>query len=266
MSLMFPEIDPVAIQLGPLAIRWYALAYLAGFLGGWFYASKITKLEDKLRPNKDDIDDFLTWMVLGVILGGRLGYILFYNLPYYAEFPMEVFKLWEGGMAFHGGLIGAILSLVLFSLYKKIPLMQMTDVIAVVTPIGLFFGRIANFVNAELFGRITGQPWGMVFPTAPDDYPRHPSQLYEAALEGVALFIILNILYYNKNIRSQHGFVSAAFLMGYATFRFIVEFFREPDQHLGLLGSGMSMGQILCIPMFLFGVIVLAYARRQKNH
>ena len=117
---MFPEIDPVAIQLGPLAIRWYALAYLAGFLGGWFYASKITKLEDKLRPNKDDIDDFLTWMVLGVILGGRLGYILFYNLPYYAEFPMEVFKLWEGGMAFHGGLIGAILSLILFSLYKKI--------------------------------------------------------------------------------------------------------------------------------------------------
>lgn len=268
MAILFPHIDPIALEIGPLVIRWYALAYLAGFMGGWWYAGRLSKLSPKRRPHEGDLDEVVTWMVLGVILGGRLGYVLFYNASYYFDNPLEILKIWQGGMAFHGGLIGASASMILFSIRKKIPIFQLSDIVSVCAPIGLFFGRIANFINAELYGRVTTMPWGVSFPSAPDRLPRHPSQLYEAFLEGLVLFIILNVLYRRAEIRNRPGIISGCFLAGYGVFRFIVEFFRAPDAHLGLLSLGMSMGQILSLPMILIGAAIIIYVQRNtaKNH
>lgn len=265
MALDFPNINPIALSLGPLVIRWYALAYLAGFLGGLFCAKRLAGYTPDARPTKDDVDDVLTWMIVAVIVGGRLGYVLFYNPAFYLSHPVEIFKLWEGGMAFHGGLIGAITALIGFAWRQGIPLFRLTDIIAVVTPIGLFFGRLANFVNGELYGRITTHSWGMVFPTAPDTLPRHPSQLYESFFEGLVLFVILMVLYRVKAIRERAGIVSGVFLLGYAFFRFMIEYVREPDLHLGLLSFGLSMGQLLCIPMGLVGIGIIGYALRQNR-
>jgi len=201
----------------------------------------------------------LPWAILGVILGGRIGYVLFYQLPLYAQDPLSALKIWEGGMAFHGGALGVIIALFLFAFLKKIPLLRLTDIICATVPIGVFFGRIANFINGELWGRTTDKAWGVVFPYA-GDAPRHPSQLYEAALEGFVLFFILFALYQWRVTRNMPGIVTGAFLAGYGIFRMIVENFREPDAHLGFIWGTVSMGQILSIPMILLGLSVILYA------
>lgn len=263
MSIPFPDIDPVALTLGPLQIRWYALAYLAGFLGGWRYALHLAGQYSAQikgwRPNRDDIDDFLSYAVIGVIVGGRLGYVLFYNAEYYWANPLEALKIWEGGMAFHGGALGVILAMIVYSLVRKVPLLRLSDIVCMVVPIGLFFGRMANFINSELYGRVTNVSWGMVFPHGGGE-PRHPSQLYEAFFEGLVLFVILLILNKIKSVRERYGVISGAFLCGYALFRFGIEYYREPDFHLGFIIQDLSMGQILCVPMFILGAGVILYS------
>ena len=265
MALDFPQIDPVALSLGPLQIRWYALAYLAGFLAGWKYALHLCGLSPLNRPNENDIDNFLPFAVIGVILGGRLGYVLFYQPSLYAASPLDAFKVWEGGMAFHGGALGVIIALIGFAWYQKIHLLRLSDVVCAVVPIGLFFGRIANFINGELFGRVTDVSWGFVFPYG-GPYPRHPSQLYEAFLEGAVLFLILLFLYKKMSYKARPGVVTGAFLVGYGLFRMVVEFFREPDAHIGFVFSGASMGQLLSVPMVALGLGVISYAQiKHKN-
>lgn len=256
MSIPFPDIDPIAFEVGSLVVRWYSLAYLAGFLLGWRYALKLCGYQGSKRPNKTDIDDFLPWAVLGVILGGRIGYVLFYQPALYAANPLDALKVWEGGMAFHGGAMGVIIALLVYAWKRKIELLRLSDIVCAVVPIGLFFGRIANFINGELFGRATEQPWGVVFPHG-GLLPRHPSQIYEAILEGAVLFFILNVLARKK---LEPGMVTGAFLAGYAAFRMFVEQFREPDAHIGFIVGQISMGQVLSIPMFALGVGVMGYA------
>lgn len=250
----FPEIDPVAVQIGPLAVRWYGLAYVAGILLGQRYAMRLADL-DPVRPSRKDIDGLTGWLVIGVILGGRLGSVLFYNLAYYLEHPLEILAIWHGGMSFHGGLLGVTAALLLFSWRSRIPPLALSDVVAVVVPIGLFFGRLANFINAELWGRPTDAPWGVVFPG--QDVARHPSQLYEAALEGVLLFAILFLLARIPSVRRRTGTLTGVFLVGYGLSRITVEFFREPDAHLGYLSGGATMGQLLSLPMVLVGLLLI---------
>jgi phosphatidylglycerol:prolipoprotein diacylglycerol transferase len=256
MAIPFPDIDPVALQIGPLAIRWYSLAYLTGFLAGWRYALYLCGFQEGKKPNKTDIDDFLPWAVIGVILGGRLGYVLFYQSALYASNPLDAFKVWEGGMSFHGGALGVIAALLIYAWKHKIELLRLSDIVCAVVPIGLFFGRIANFINGELYGRPTDQPWGVVFPMG-GEMPRHPSQLYEAVLEGLILFIILNVLARKK---CEPGIVTGTFLAGYGGFRLFIEQFREPDAHLGFIVAEISMGQLLSVPMIALGVGVIGYA------
>lgn len=264
-GIPFPDFDPVAISLfGILQIRWYALAYLGGFLGGWAYGSWLVgRYAENWRPNKEDIFDILPWVALGVILGGRLGYVLFYNLDYYMQNPLHIPFVWEGGMSFHGGLTGVIIAIILYARYAKIPLLQLSDVIAAVVPIGLFLGRISNFINGELFGRVTTKPWGIIFPYG-GVYPRHPSQIYEALSEGLLIFIVLYIMVRWFRLWKKPGIITGSFLSMYAICRFMIEFVREPDPQLGLFGDYFSMGQILSIPMFLFGVFLIIYASRRE--
>ena len=257
----FPNIDPIAFSLGPLSIRWYALAYLAGFLLGWRYCLHLAGLDGDKRPNALDIDDFLPWAIGGVILGGRLGYILFYQFDHYMSDPLSIFRLWEGGMAFHGGALGVIAAIFLYGWRHKFNPVRLGDFVCACVPIGLFFGRIANFVNGELFGRVTEASVGIVFPRG-GPLPRHPSQLYEAALEGAVLFLILFALVRIKSVREKPGIVSGLFLAGYGCFRAVVEFFREPDGHIGLIGDAVSMGQILSLPMIAVGALLVWAAFR----
>lgn len=268
MALEFPNIDPVALSLGPLQIHWYALAYVVGFIAAWRLAVRICRLDGNpdARPNENDIDDYISWAILGVLLGGRLGYVLFYNLPVYMDNPSEALKVWHGGMSFHGGVIGVVISLMLFSKMKKVPFWRLADTAAAVTPIGFFLGRLANFVNGELYGRPTDAPWGIIFPRGGED-PRHPSQLYEAATEGILLFILLFTLIHIKSVRARAGTISALFMLGYGLSRFGCEFFREPDIQLGFILEQVTMGQILCIPMVIAGVVFYWMAGRgcQKN-
>ncbi|MEM9469222.1 MAG: prolipoprotein diacylglyceryl transferase [Pseudomonadota bacterium] len=259
MEWAFPNIDPIAFSIGPLVIRWYALAYLAGFLLGWKYALYLVGLSSNARPNREDIDNFIPFAVLGVILGGRLGYVLFYQFDTYFDDPLTVLKVWQGGMSFHGGVLGVIAAIIGFGIVQKINLLRLSDVVCTAAPIGLFLGRCANFINSELFGRVTDKPWGMVFPYG-GDQPRHPSQLYEAMLEGVVLFAVLFVMAKKSWIRTHPGILTGVFLGGYALARFIVEFYREPDFHLGFIVAEISMGQILSIPMFAFGLCVFFYA------
>lgn len=265
MAIPFPDIDPVAFEIGPVQIRWYALAYLTGFLAGWRYCLSLVSQKGALpRPDKTDIDDFLPWAIAGVILGGRIGYILFYNFGSYLSAPSEILKLWHGGMSFHGGLVGVIIALVAFSRRRGFPVLHLADLLACVAPIGLFFGRLANFINGELFGRAAEVPWAVVFPRGGPE-PRHPSQLYESALEGVVLFAVLFVLARRPEVRARPGLLSGVFLAGYAMFRFLVEFFREPDVQIGYLLSLFTMGQILCLPMFAVGAALIGLAIRRES-
>ena len=251
-GIIMPDIDPVAFSVGKLAIRWYALSYVAGIFLGWWYLGHIDK-EPKIFSQKA-YDDFIMWAVLGVIVGGRLGYVLFYGLEHFLEHPLDIFAVWNGGMSFHGGVLGSILAMYLMSCIYKINFLKMTDLVACVTPIGLFFGRIANFINGELYGRVTDVSWAVVFNTDKYRYPRHPSQLYEAFLEGIVLLVILAVLVRKDSIRARSGMLSGVFMAGYALFRFTAEFFREPDIHIGFILESVTMGQILSIPMFMLGI------------
>ncbi|HEX5935073.1 MAG TPA: prolipoprotein diacylglyceryl transferase [Pseudorhizobium sp.] len=262
----FPEIDPVALSIGPLAIHWYGLAYVAGILCGWFYARQIAR-RDHLWPNERSpitathLDDFLVWAAVGIVLGGRLGYVLFYDFAAVSQDPMRAIEIWNGGMSFHGGFLGATLAMMMFARRNGIPVLSMFDIIAAVVPFGLFFGRIANLINGELWGRLSDAPWAVVFPTG-GPFSRHPSQLYEAALEGILLLLVLAILVFGAKALKRPGLVSGAFLLGYALSRIFVEFFREPDAQLGYLAFGwLTMGMLLSLPMAALGLWLMLRAR-----
>ena len=265
LAIPFPHIDPVALAVGPFAIRWYALAYVAGIVLGWWYsrrlAAKAALWGDTRRPSQTDMDDQIVWIALGIVLGGRIGYVLFYNLASYIEHPAEIFTVWRGGMSFHGGFLGTILAIVLFARSRGLNPLAMLDVAAVVTPIGLFTGRLANFVNGELWGRPAPDlPWGVVFPMA-GDVPRHPSQLYEALGEGLVLLAVMAVAVRIFGFR-RPGLVGGIFVVGYAIARIICEFFREPDAQLGFLFGGTTMGQLLSVPMAATGIAVIVLAAR----
>ena len=261
--LTYPEIDPVLIQIGPLAIRWYALAYVAGILLGWGYINRLISLYQH-SVTKKYVEDFVNWAIFGILIGGRLGYVVFYKAGYYLFNPLEALMIWHGGMSFHGGMIGVVVAAYLFAKSRGIKFFHLQDLIAAAAPIGLFFGRLANFVNGELYGRITLGPMGMIFPNT-EGLPRHPSQLYEAALEGLVLFVVLYALIRFRNALKTPGVLSASFLIGYGASRFIVEFFREPDAHLGFVFGAFSMGQLLSLPMIALGVYVLRRVRRAAS-
>ena len=270
MSLPFPVIDPVALEIGPIAIRWYGLAYVAGLLLGYAYAKRICSTE-RLWGDKgstitsEHIEDFLLWAGIGVILGGRLGFVLFYNADFYLQNPIEIFKVWNGGMAFHGGLAGVVVAIILYTREKGLSFLSFCDVMATAAPFGLFFGRLANFINAELWGRTTDVPWAFVFPGA-GDHPRHPSQLYEAVLEGIMLWLLIRFLTHSKMSLTRPGLVAGVFGIGYALSRIFVEFFREPDPQLGFLFGGfITMGMILCIPVLLGGIALFLASRKSDN-
>lgn len=262
-AFVFPPLDPVMVSIGPLHIRWYAVAYLAGFILGLWLCKKLALLIDK-GPKPQDYDDFLTWAVIGTILGGRLGYVLFYQFDYYLHAPLEALKIWHGGMSFHGGMLGVITAAWLFVRSRKLSFFAFTDALACVTPIGLGLGRLANFVNGELYGRVTDVPWAIIFPRG-GELPRHPSQLYEATLEGLVLLTMMLVFVRVPSIRNKSGVLSGLFLSEYAAFRFIAEFFREPDAQLGFLYGGATMGQLLCMPMFLAGLAIIAWAMIHKD-
>jgi phosphatidylglycerol---prolipoprotein diacylglyceryl transferase len=260
--LPYPAINPVLIHLGPLAIRWYALAYIVGILLGWVYARSIIaagRLWGGTAPlTVVDYDDFVIWATLGIILGGRVGYVLFYNLPLFVEHPLQIFELWNGGMSFHGGVLGVITAIVLYARRHRISILSLGDVTTAVAPIGIFLVRLANFINGELWGRPTTVPWAMIFPSG-GPVPRHPSQLYEAVLEGIVLFIVLNVLV-RWGALKRPGVVTGAAALGYGIARTGCEFFRQPDPQLGFLWGGLTMGMLLCIPLILVGIGLLAYA------
>lgn len=266
LALPFPDFDPVLFSIGPFAIRWYALAYIGGILLGWWLARHIAANTaywggtSPIRPV--DVDDVIVWCALGIVLGGRLGYVLFYQPAYYAAHPLEIFVLWRGGMSFHGGFLGTVLALILFARRRGIPVLSMLDIAAVVVPIGLFLGRVANFVNGELWGRVTDVPWAFVFPHA-GSMPRHPSQLYQAGLEGIVLFLIL-IVAMHRGALTRPGLIGGLFVGGYGLMRVIGELFREPDAHIGFLFGGLTMGMLLSIPMILVGGAAIVYSMRQK--
>ncbi|MGO4891069.1 prolipoprotein diacylglyceryl transferase [Flavobacterium sp. W21_SRS_FM6] len=256
---VFPHIDPVIVSLGPISLRWYGLMYLVGFVAAFWLASKRLS---RTNWSKDQLSDMLFWGFLGVILGGRVGYVFFYQFPTFLEDPLYLFKIWTGGMSFHGGLIGVICALWLFARKTQSHLLTVGDFVAPLVPIGLGAGRVGNFLNAELWGRTTDVPWAVIFPNA-GNLPRHPSQLYEFALEGVALFIILWL--FSSKPRPR-GAVSGLFLLGYGAFRFLIEYFREPDQHLGLYHDFISRGQILSLPMIITGLALIVWAYRYNAH
>jgi phosphatidylglycerol:prolipoprotein diacylglycerol transferase len=262
MTLMipYPDIGSVALQLGPFAIRWYALAYITGLVLGWRYCLALIKRPPHVMTRLD-IDDFLVWATLGVVLGGRIGYVLFYRPGYYVTEPLEALELWHGGMSFHGGCAGVALAMWLFARRRNIPLLCLADIVACAEPLGQFFGRLANFVNGELWGRTTDVAWAMVFPHDPLQLPRHPSQLYQAGMEGLLLFILLFILQ-RSGLRQRPGALTGVFLVGYAVTRSIGELFREPDAQLGFLFLGTTMGQLLSIPMILGGLWLIRQARK----
>jgi len=258
MALHFPDFDPVAVRLGPLAVRWYALAYIAGILIGWRHVRKIAASPPKVMSG-DETDDLVVWCTLGIVLGGRLGYVLFYQPGYFAANPLQILELWHGGMSFHGGLIGVVTALVLFARQHKLSFLMVGDAVVCAVPIGLFFGRLANFINGELFGRPSDLPWAMIFPRGGPE-PRHPSQIYEALLEGVVLFLVLYLLR-RKGLRERPGFIAGAFLVGYGIARIIGECFREPDAFRGFLAFGTTEGQLLSLPLILIGAWLIARAK-----
>ena len=269
LVLPFPTIDPILISFGPFSIRWYALSYIAGILIGWVYARAIIRSERSWGGAAPltitDFDDFIVWVTFGIILGGRTGYVLFYNLPHFLAHPAEILEVWKGGMSFHGGFLGCVLAVALFSWKRNVPFLTLGDLTCAVAPIGLFLGRLANFINGELWGRPTDVPWAMVFPGA-GPAPRHPSQLYEATTEGLLLLIVLAIAIRMGALR-RPGLVIGLFAIFYALARSFCEFFREPDPQLGFLWGGLTMGMLLSIPLLLAGIgfVVLALRRRPRT-
>jgi phosphatidylglycerol:prolipoprotein diacylglycerol transferase len=261
LVIPYPEIDPIALQLGPIAIRWYALAYITGIVLGWVYMRWLAKRPPQFAT-PPQVDDFVVWATLGIVLGGRVGYVIFYNPAYYFYHPLQVLYIWQGGMSFHGGLLGVVLAIYLYSRRLGVRFTRFGDLVCMAVPIGLFFGRIANFVNGELFGRETDVSWAMVFP-AGGNVPRHPSQLYEAALEGLLLFTVLFVLELTTNLRQRSGLVSGLFIAGYGICRFLVEFVRQPDIQLGTLALGFSMGQWLSLPMIVIGGAMVLWSLRR---
>ena len=259
--LVYPQFDPVAFRVGPLAVRWYGLMYLAGFILFIVLGRRRARQNMLTGWRATDVDDMLFFGVFGVILGGRLGYVLFYKPLYYLAHPLEIFEVWHGGMSFHGGFIGVLLALWFFARQRGRRWLDVTDFVAPLIPLGLGAGRLGNFINGELVGRPTDLPWGMVFPQI-DQIPRHPSQLYEFALEGVALFVVLWLF---GARRRPIGAVSGLFLLGYGVFRFIGEFAREPDSFLGFLALGLTMGQWLSLPMIAAGIVMLLWAYRRAG-
>jgi phosphatidylglycerol:prolipoprotein diacylglycerol transferase len=251
----------VAISLGPFAIRWYALAYIVGLLIGWRYCLLLADRPPHMVARRD-VDDFLVWATLGVVLGGRIGYVLFYQPGYYFYHPVEALYVWHGGMSFHGGAIGVTIAIILFTRSRRIPLFAFSDIIVEAIPIGLFFGRIANFINGELYGRPSQVDWAMIFPNG-GPVARHPSQLYEAFCEGLLLFLVLFVAE-RLDARRRPGVVTGLFLAGYAVARMSGEFFREPDAQLGYLIFGTTMGQLLSIPLLMAGLLIIAWAARGR--
>ena len=248
--MTFPQIDPVIFQIGPLAVRWYGLMYLLGFAAAYMLIRHLVRLRN-LPLDMDGVSDLLFFGVIGVVLGGRLGYVLFYNPLQYLSRPLEIFAIWQGGMSFHGGLLGVVIAALIFCRRRKLPVLLTGDILVASAPLGLGLGRIGNFINGELWGRVTDHPWGMVFPGG-GGLPRHPSQLYEAFFEGLVLFLILYLLH-RRNVTAGIPFFS--FFVGYGLFRFMIEFVRQPDAHLGFLWGGATMGQLLSLPMVLFGLL-----------
>ena len=259
------NLDPVLFDFGFVAIRWYSLSYVAGILIGWWLGKKIIIKRFKNIGKKFDLeefDDLITYLIISIIIGGRIGYIIFYNFNFYISNPLDVFKIWEGGMSFHGALIGVILGTNLFALKRKISSFFLLDAISCVAPIGIFFGRLANFINAELVGKVTEVSWAVIFPTI-DLLPRHPSQLYEAFLEGLILFLILNIYILKRNYKT--GACSCLFLINYGIFRIISEFYREPDSQVGYLFDQFSMGAILSFLMIVAGAILIVFIKKNEK-
>jgi phosphatidylglycerol:prolipoprotein diacylglycerol transferase len=263
--LLFPQFDPVIVQLGPLSIRWYALAYITGLVIGWRLVRRFVRLAPVVATPLQ-VDDFLTWATLGVVLGGRLGYVLFYQPSVYLAHPAMILAVWEGGMSFHGGMLGVAVAIIVFCRRNAIPLFGFADRIAIVAPIGLGLGRCANFINGELWGRPAPDwlPWAMIFPRA-GMVPRHPSQLYEALMEGVLLFAVMFVVSRRESVRVRFGMLTGIFLCGYAVARITAEYFREPDAFLGFLAFGATMGQILSIPMLLAGIWLIVRARANER-
>ncbi len=258
-AISFPAIDPVLIQIGPFSVHWYGIAYVAGILLGWMFAKKVVSTP-ALWPHTGapikpvQLDDFLTWAVVGIIAGGRLGYVLFYNLAYYLSNPLEIPAVWDGGMSFHGGAIGSIVAMILFARSRGFSAYSLLDVIAAASCFGIFFVRIANFINSELWGRTSDVAWAMIFPNG-GPLPRHPSQLYEAGLEGLVLLCVLSILIFRFKKLKTPGFIGGTWVVGYGVSRIIVEFFRQPDAHIGYLAGGwLTMGMILSLPMLAIGI------------
>ncbi len=262
LAIAYPRIDPVLVEIGPFAVRWYALSYIAGLVLGWLYIRRLAARPGPLT--RELADDLLLWVTLGVVLGGRIGYVVFYQADFYLEHPLQALKVWQGGMSFHGGLLGVALAMILFARRRGLGPFAVADYVSCAAPIGLFFGRVANFINGELWGRPTDAPWGMVFPhPAAGGVPRHPSQLYEAVLEGIVLFVLLYALGRWGGLRERAGQLTGVFCIGYGVARMFVEIFRQPDAHLGFLFAGATMGQLLSLPLVLFGIGVIVWARRR---
>jgi len=269
LTIAFPAFDPIAISIGPIAIRWYALGYIGGIVLGWMYARALIKrpnLWDGASPiTLLDMDDFILWVTVGIILGGRTGYVLFYNLPFFIQHPAEIFELWKGGMSFHGGFLGCVAAVMLFCWKRNLPTLSLGDITCGVAPIGICLVRLTNFINGELWGRPadTSVPWAMVFPNG-GPLPRHPSQLYEATLEGIVLFTILALMIRFGALK-RPGLILGSFIAIYGLARIVGEFFREPDPQLGFLWGGLTMGMLLSVPMIIAGVIIIVVAWRRTN-
>jgi phosphatidylglycerol:prolipoprotein diacylglycerol transferase len=269
LTIAFPAIDPVAISIGPFAIRWYALAYIVGIVLGWLYARALVRSEmpwgGPAPITTLQLDDFILWVTLGIIIGGRTGYVLFYNPAVFIQNPIAIFKLWEGGMSFHGGFLGCVAAVMLFALKNKISILSLGDITTAVAPIGIFLGRLANFIKGELWGREADAsvPWRMVFPDDALQLFRHPSQLYEAALEGILLFVVLAVMV-RMGALKRPGLILGSFIAIYGLARITGEFFREPDPQLGFLWGGLTMGMLLSVPMIIVGAILIMMAWRRK--
>ena len=262
MNFIQPSIDPIIFSLGIIDIRWYSLAYIIGILFGVSLIKRLNKFKGNLITNKV-IDSFLIWAVIGIIVGGRVGYVLFYQTKLFLNNPFYLLEIWNGGMSFHGGLLGVIFSIYFFSKYKKISFLYLSDLVSVVAPIGLFLGRIANFINSELIGRPTEFYISVIYPSI-DNIPRHPSQLYEAFFEGLILFIILISIFLRNRDTKNFGALSGIFLLNYGIFRFIIEYLREPDENLGLIFNYITMGQLLCLPLLFFGILLIYYNAKKE--